>query len=264
MSPELAERIDVHRPRLTTRRPRATTPPPTCSSSRRTSRRCRCRRSRRWRPGFPWSAAPVGGAVESVRDGETGVFVERGDAARARAARSSSWSRTRRAAPRWARPGGARAEQYFSWDGRHRRVRARAGTLGGSARSRGGRCGCRRTRLERAADDPGKHTTNAGIPDAYDDWHRNFETSEDPIDTPWHQLAIPHLPPLDGMRVLEIGCGRGGFSRFLASHDADLVAADFSPAAVDVAQHLLPMSGSLKRWSPTSRRSRSTAIPSTS
>lgn len=81
--------------------------------------------------------------------------------------------------------------------------------------------------------------TNTEIADAYDAWHRNFDTSEDPIDTPWHQMAIPQLPPLEGLRVLEIGCGRGGFSRFLASNGADLVAADFSPAAVEVAQRLL-------------------------
>ena len=46
--------------------------------------------------------------------------------------------------------------------------------------------------------------------DAYDEWHRNFDTETDPIDTPWHTMAIPHLSPLDGARVLEIGCGRGG------------------------------------------------------
>src|SRR5918992_747895 len=80
----------------------------------------------------------------------------------------------------------------------------------------------------------------AGIPDAeivqaYDQWHRNLDADDDPIDTPWHTMAIPQLPPLDGLRVLEIGCGRGGFSHYLASKGADLVAADFSPAAVDIA-----------------------------
>lgn len=79
----------------------------------------------------------------------------------------------------------------------------------------------------------------AEIVDAYDEWHRNFDATEDPIDTPWHTMAIPQLPPLEGRRVLEIGCGRGGFSRYLASRGADLVAADFSPAAVQVADRLL-------------------------
>jgi SAM-dependent methyltransferase len=74
---------------------------------------------------------------------------------------------------------------------------------------------------------------------AYDAWHRNLHGDEDPIDTPWHQLAIPQLPPLEGRRVLEIGCGRGGFSRYLVSRGADVVAADFSPAAVGFAAQQL-------------------------
>lgn len=86
-------------------------------------------------------------------------------------------------------------------------------------------------------------TSNTGVQDAYDDWHRRFQAADDPIDTPWHQMAIPHLPPVDGLRVLEIGCGRGGFSRFLASRGAELVAADFSPAAVDMARRALPEGG---------------------
>jgi SAM-dependent methyltransferase len=82
-------------------------------------------------------------------------------------------------------------------------------------------------------------TPAAGLVDAYDDWHRNFDVAEDPIDTPWHTMAIPQLPELEGKRVLEIGCGRGGFSRYLAEHGADLVAADFSPAAVEMARRAL-------------------------
>jgi SAM-dependent methyltransferase len=75
--------------------------------------------------------------------------------------------------------------------------------------------------------------------EAYDEWHRNLDAEEDPIDTPWHVMAIPQLPSLEGLRVLEIGCGRGGFSGYLASRGAELVAADLSPAAVEMTNRRL-------------------------
>ena len=116
MSPELAERTTFDRPPRPTRSARASTPAPTCSSSRPTSRRCRCRRSRRWRPALAVVSAPAGGAVESIRDGETGVFVARGDArALARAVTELVEDPARRAALGAA--GRARAAEVFSWDG---------------------------------------------------------------------------------------------------------------------------------------------------
>jgi glycosyltransferase involved in cell wall biosynthesis len=66
--------------------------------------------------GLPVIATPVGGVVESVRDGETGVFVERGDAhGLARAIAELVESPQRRAALGTA--GYARAVDHFSWDG---------------------------------------------------------------------------------------------------------------------------------------------------
>jgi ubiquinone/menaquinone biosynthesis C-methylase UbiE len=68
----------------------------------------------------------------------------------------------------------------------------------------------------------------------YDEWHDSWE-ADDPDGTPtapWHELTIKHLPALEGRRVLEIGCGRGVFARHLAERGAELVAADFSPAAI--------------------------------
>jgi ubiquinone/menaquinone biosynthesis C-methylase UbiE len=82
-------------------------------------------------------------------------------------------------------------------------------------------------------------TADQDVVEAYDDWHRALDADEDPIDTPWHRMAIPHLPALDGRRVLEIGCGRGGFSAYLAGQGAELTAADFSPAAVEMAARRL-------------------------
>jgi glycosyltransferase involved in cell wall biosynthesis len=64
--------------------------------------------------GLPVVATPVGGAVESIRGGQTGVFVERGDAAGlARALTALVENPRRRAAMGSA--GRARAAEAFSW-----------------------------------------------------------------------------------------------------------------------------------------------------
>lgn len=75
----------------------------------------------------------------------------------------------------------------------------------------------------------------------YDRWHENLRTTvgEDDTNAPWHQMAIAHLGDLAGRRVLEIGCGRGGFSRYLAERQARVTAADFSDAAVAITRDLL-------------------------
>jgi 2-polyprenyl-3-methyl-5-hydroxy-6-metoxy-1,4-benzoquinol methylase len=84
---------------------------------------------------------------------------------------------------------------------------------------------------------PETAAAGAGAARAYDLWHTAI-VGEDHADSPWHRLIRRHLDPardLAGRRVLEIGCGRGGFSRWLASADpppAEVCAADFSEAAV--------------------------------
>ncbi len=68
---------------------------------------------------------------------------------------------------------------------------------------------------------------------AYDAWHAGFEVDAE-ADAPWHRLVRAHLPPLSGKRLIEIGCGRGGFSVWLARQGpAEVVAIDFSPGAVE-------------------------------
>jgi 2-polyprenyl-3-methyl-5-hydroxy-6-metoxy-1,4-benzoquinol methylase len=72
--------------------------------------------------------------------------------------------------------------------------------------------------------------------EAYDLWHSSLGIDTANL-TPWHGIVREYLPleSLRGRDVLEIGCGRGDFSCWLAGQlngTANLVAADFSPIAV--------------------------------
>lgn len=77
--------------------------------------------------------------------------------------------------------------------------------------------------------------------DAYDTWHRRHEVDAE-ADSPWHQMIKARLDPdrdITDRRILEIGCGRGGFACWLARQPAgpaEVVAADFSSAAVAKAE----------------------------
>lgn len=72
---------------------------------------------------------------------------------------------------------------------------------------------------------------------AYEDWHRGLGVDSG-ADAPWHLLVRQYLDverDVKGKRVLEIGCGRGGFSCWLAqqvAQDTEIVAADFAATAV--------------------------------
>lgn len=73
--------------------------------------------------------------------------------------------------------------------------------------------------------------------EVYETWHRGLPV-EDEANMPWHQLLRQHLDlsrDIAGRTVLEVGCGRGELSRWLASRPAPprlLAAADFAGSAV--------------------------------
>ncbi len=82
---------------------------------------------------------------------------------------------------------------------------------------------------------------------AYDEWHHHPSIDAD-TRAPWHALVKDYVAAAGalGGDVLEIGCGRGEFSVWLATHLAGvrrLVAADFSATAVSRARQTLRESG---------------------
>ena len=77
---------------------------------------------------------------------------------------------------------------------------------------------------------------------AYDAWHE-AQQDDGGGNAPWYQMLKPLLTGLGGRRVLEIGCGRGGFAAWLAElppalRPAEVVASDFSSVAVRIAEGL--------------------------
>ena len=89
---------------------------------------------------------------------------------------------------------------------------------------------------------------------AYESWHRGLGVDED-SNAPWHQLLKRHLQTngdVAGRRMLEIGCGRGGFSYWLAAQrppPARVVAVDFSATAVGkAAAHARAQGSTVVDW----------------
>jgi 2-polyprenyl-3-methyl-5-hydroxy-6-metoxy-1,4-benzoquinol methylase len=76
-----------------------------------------------------------------------------------------------------------------------------------------------------------------GVRSSYETWHDRLATDKE-ADAPWHRLVKQHLEPgrdLRDKRLLEIACGRGGFSCWLASQPIrphEIVAVDFAATAI--------------------------------
>jgi ubiquinone/menaquinone biosynthesis C-methylase UbiE len=76
----------------------------------------------------------------------------------------------------------------------------------------------------------------------YDRWHQDvFESNPDHADesSPWYKLVLEFLPPVKDRQVLEVACGRGGFSRILGARGANVCGADFSSSAIAIAKERL-------------------------
>jgi ubiquinone/menaquinone biosynthesis C-methylase UbiE len=71
----------------------------------------------------------------------------------------------------------------------------------------------------------------------YDRWHQHVSASPNDLDerSPWYELVLEYLAPLQGKRVLEVACGRGGFSTVLEARGATVCGADFSISALRIA-----------------------------
>ena len=87
---------------------------------------------------------------------------------------------------------------------------------------------------------------------AYDAWHAALGVDAN-ADTPWHRLIRSYLsvPSLAQLRILEIGCGRGDFSCWLAQQPGsskDLIAADFSATAANKGREYALSQGLQLNW----------------
>src|SRR4051794_17997673 len=87
---------------------------------------------------------------------------------------------------------------------------------------------------------------------AYDVWHASRDIDAE-ADTPWARIIRSNLQleEMKRKRILEIGCGRGDFSCWLARQlngEASQVAADFSPAAVEKGRSFAESHGLAIDW----------------
>lgn len=76
----------------------------------------------------------------------------------------------------------------------------------------------------------------------YNTWHQTHLEDNDTA-TPWHDFVKDKLnhSDLDGKTSLEIGCGRGGFARYIVSqYDIkEFYACDYSESAIEIAKSKL-------------------------
>ncbi len=80
----------------------------------------------------------------------------------------------------------------------------------------------------------------------YDRWHEQvagLDVQHADENSPWYRLVLEYLDPVKDKRILEIACGRGGFTKLLASRAAIAFGADFSTAALRIAREKAMQNG---------------------
>jgi SAM-dependent methyltransferase len=78
----------------------------------------------------------------------------------------------------------------------------------------------------------------------YKRWHESMALAESDQEVPlypWHRTVLKLLPDLNGKTVLEVGCGRGDFARFIGRlyPASRIIATDFSATAIEHAKSRL-------------------------
>jgi ubiquinone/menaquinone biosynthesis C-methylase UbiE len=75
----------------------------------------------------------------------------------------------------------------------------------------------------------------------YDQWHEKMgrAEAENPLVDPWYKSVFSALEPDVAGRMLEVGCGRGGFAVWLAKQRPNLqiIGLDFSETAIALARN---------------------------
>jgi 2-polyprenyl-3-methyl-5-hydroxy-6-metoxy-1,4-benzoquinol methylase len=87
----------------------------------------------------------------------------------------------------------------------------------------------------------------------YNAWHERLAETEKPEEVlrdPWYATVARLLPDINGQRVLELGCGRGSFSIWLAGQypQALITGVDFSEAAIETAARRASATNSTARF----------------
>lgn len=76
----------------------------------------------------------------------------------------------------------------------------------------------------------------------YDAWHQRVYEADrrhDDAMSPWYELVREYIGAVEGLRILEIACGRGGFVSELNGAGARVTGCDFSFAALCVGKEKL-------------------------